>query len=305
MHLRFRFLFMPFAALFSLFSCEPSTDKPVAPPPGFDWQGHRGARGLAPENSIPAFLKALEFQEVTTLELDLAVSKDSQLIVSHEPWFNALICKLPNGDTIPATQAESLLLYQLTAEEIRAYDCGSRPHPRFPEQQLQSTHKPTLSEVCDFVRGKYPERFDQIRWNIEIKSQPAWDGLRHPPVAEFARLVVAELNRLGIRERSTVQSFDPRAVEAMHQLDPGITLAFLVENEEGLDANLKKLSFTPAIYSPYYKLLDKKVVRKCHELGMKVVPWTVNEVPAMRRLIHLGVDGIITDYPNLIAQVSR
>ena len=289
-----------FATLPFFFSCKTSKS-PVTAPAGFDWQAHRGCRGVMPENTVPAFLKALEYPEVTTLELDLAVSKDNQLIVSHEPWFNPVICRQPTGDSIPRRDAEKFLIYQKTVAEIRAFDCGSWGNPRFPEQQKMKAHKPTLREVVEAVRAKRPN----IRWNIEIKSQPEWDGLRHPPVEEFARLVIAELKSLGIEKSATVQSFDVRALQTVHRQAPEIQLAFLIENIRGFDANMEKLGFTPAIYSPYYQVVSKKLVRKCHARGMKLIPWTVNDVPAMRGLVRLGVDGIITDYPNRIGEVEK
>lgn len=284
----------------TFFACKTTETHPVAVPKGFDWQGHRGCRGLRPENALPAFLKALEFPQVTTLELDLAVSKDNQLIVSHEPWFNPAICLQPNGDSIRKKDAEKGLIYEKTAAEIRTFDCGSLGNPRFPEQQKLKTYKPTLREVVEAVR---PLRRD-IRWNIEIKSQPEWDGLRHPPVEEFVRLAVSEIRALGLEKSATIQSFDVRALNALHRQAPDFQLAFLIENINSLEANLARLEFTPAIYSPYYLLVNKKLVRKCHARQMKLVPWTVNDVKSMRRLIRLGVDGIITDYPNLIGAVS-
>jgi glycerophosphoryl diester phosphodiesterase len=288
-----------FSAIPYFFSCK-TARRPVATPPGFDWQSHRGSRGLMPENTVPAFLKALEFPAVTTLELDLAVSKDQQLIVSHEPWFNPVICHLPNGDSIPRRDAEKHLIYQLTAAEIRAFDCGSWGNPRFPEQKSLKTYKPTLREVVEAVQAVRPN----IRWNIEIKSQPEWDVLRHPPVEEFARLVIAELRTLDIEKNATVQSFDVRALQAMHRQAPDIALAFLIENLRGFDANMEKLGFVPAVYSPYYQVVSKKMRRKCHAQDMKLIPWTVNGVDAMRTMIHIGVDGIITDYPDRIGRVG-
>lgn len=283
----------------SFIACKTTETRPVKVPPGFDWQGHRGCRGLMPENSLPAFLKALEFAQVKTLELDLAVSKDHQLIVSHEPWFNPSICRKPNGDSITAKESESILLYQLTANEIKGYDCGSAGNSRFPAQFKQKTYKPTFREVVQAVRAVRPD----IRWNIEIKSNPAWDGLRHPPVDQFVQLVVAEIRALQLEKQVTVQSFDPRAMNALHQQAPELQLAFLIENINSLDSNLTRLNFSPAIYSPYYLLVNRSLVKKCREKNLKLVPWTVNDVKSMRRLIRLGVDGIITDYPNLIEKV--
>lgn len=286
----------------SFLTCKVTEKKPVPVPPGFDWQGHRGCRGLLPENTVPAFLKALEFPEVVTLELDLGVSKDNQLIVSHEPWFNPDICRQANGDSIAKRDAEKWLIYQMTAAEIREFDCGSWGNSRFPQQQKMKTYKPVLREVVEAVRAKYPNR--AVRWNMEIKSRPEWDGVRTPPIEVFARLVADELKNLGLEKQTTVQSFDVRALQAIHRLNPDLRLAQLIENVQGFEANLKQLGFTPAIYSPYYLFVNKKLVRQCRERGVQLIPWTVNDVPAMRRLIRLGVDGIITDYPDKIAAVG-
>ncbi|MEI6410909.1 MAG: glycerophosphodiester phosphodiesterase family protein [Bacteroidota bacterium] len=288
-------------SVLSFWACKSKFDGNLTPPPGFDWQGHRGCRGLMPENSIPAFLKAISIPEVTTLELDFAVSKDSQLVVSHEPWFNPAICRLPNGQEIPSGDKEKYLIYQSTVAEIRAFDCGSWGNTRFPEQQKQKTYKPTFREVVAAVRNADSTRAKNIQWNVEIKSEPEWDGIRTPPVEEFARIVIAELRALGLEKTAIVQSFDTRALEAMHRQAPEFRLAYLIENISGLDANLKKLSFTPQIYSPNSMLVSKKMVNKCHDLGIKVIPWTVNERSSMQDMINAGVDGLITDYPNLIA----
>lgn len=282
-------------------ACKTTETRPVKIPTLFDWQGHRGCRGLMPENSIPAFTHALSFPQVTTLELDLAVTKDNQLIVSHEPWFNPAICSLPSGDSIRKEDAEKHLIYQMNAAAIAAFDCGSKGNTRFPEQQKKSTHKPLLRDVVMATQAIRPD----IRWNIEIKSNPSWDGLRHPPVAEFVALVIAELDALGISNAATVQSFDVRALNELHRQAPQLQTAFLIENIDGFESNMARLNFQPDIYSPYYLLINKALVRKCHVKNMKLVPWTVNDVKSMRRLIRLGVDGIITDYPNKIEAVGR
>ena len=270
------------------------------PKSDFDWQGHRGSRGLMPENTIPAFIKALEFG-VKTLELDLAVSADNQLVISHEPWLNHDICSKADGLLVTKEEAESLAIIKMTVAELKKCDCGSRGNLRFPEQQKMSVYKPTLSEMVEAVKEYCTENKRPLPYfNIEIKSQPAWDGKYTPSVSAFAQLVLDELNRLKIKELSSVQSFDPRALEAINKLDKTVTTVFLVENMKGLKANLKLLTFKPDVYSPYFKLVNQKTVKSCHKMGIKIIPWTVNEVGDMQKMISLGVDGIITDYPNRI-----
>ncbi|MBL7829222.1 MAG: glycerophosphodiester phosphodiesterase [Saprospiraceae bacterium] len=289
-----------FTAL-SFIACKSLETKPVKIPAHFDWQGHRGCRGLKPENSLPAFLHALKFPEVVTLELDLAVSKDGQLIVSHEPFFNPAICLKPDGSHFTDSTALQLPLNSLTALEIQSYDCGSLGNLRFLQQEKMKVYKPSLREVIQTVRAQNPN----VRWNMEIKSQPEWDGRFHPVVDEFASLVISEIRMQGLEKLVTVQSFDTRALEAMHRLAPEIPLAYLIENQDDVEKNMKRLSFTPLIYSPYYLTVNKKMRRVCNQHHMKLIPWTVNDVASMRRLIRLGVDGIITDYPNLIGKVGR
>lgn len=295
------------ALLTFVFSCNtpqyaPQTNDKSSSPTllktNFDWQGHRGCRGLLPENSIPAFLKALELG-VTTLELDLAVSRDSQLIVSHEPWLNHDICLKADGSAIEKDEVESLLIWQMSAADVQKCDCGSRGNPRFKDQKPMRTVKPTLRQVVEAVR----KQADFLRkpipsFNIEIKSQPDFDEKRTPSVSAFARLVFEELNALKITQQTCIQSFDPRALEAIHQLNPKQTTALLVENINGLSKNLKRLTFSPTIYSPYFQFISKKTVDSCHARNIKIIPWTVNEVSDMKAIAKMGVDGIITDYPD-------
>lgn len=267
----------------------------------FDWQSHRGARGLAPENTIPAFLKALEFPAVRTLELDLAVSADGYLVVSHEPWMSSAICAYPDGKPVPEAEEEALAIYQMPYERVQGFDCGSRGNARFPEQTPQMAFKPTLDAVVKEVQQYCEARGREMPFfNIEIKSTPEWDGVKSPAPEAFALLVVEKLKELDIAGFTTVQSFDLRPLQFLHKNYPGLTLAFLVENTQGMEENLQKLGFVPAIYSPYYGLIDREAVERAHNKGMKVIPWTVNTTKDMQRLVEWGVDGIITDYPNRI-----
>jgi glycerophosphoryl diester phosphodiesterase len=271
----------------------------------FDWQGHRGARGLLPENTVPSFLKALEYPEISTLELDLAVSQDRLLVVSHEPWMSHHICSHPDGRPVEKAEEDRLVFFQMPYALIRQYDCGSRGNERFPRQQAMPAYKPLLSEVVEAAEAFCIEQSrEQPRYNIEIKIQPSYDGVKTPGPEDFARLVLDEIERLGIKERACVQSFDVRPLQALHRMDSSLYLALLIDNPQGVDANLKELGFTPQVYSPYYQLVTDNVVKTVHARGMKIIPWTVNDTTSMKALIALGVDGIITDYPDLIEAVK-
>ena len=267
--------------------------------PSIDLQGHRGARGLLPENSIPAFLHALDLG-VTTLEMDVAINAQGHLIVSHEPWMSAKICSHADGRFVTEDEEKSLRIYTMSDEDVAAYDCGSRGHPGFPRQQAMPVTKPLLSSVLKAValrelEGDRPP----VLFNIEIKSLPEGDRIFHPEVKEFASALYGLVVEHGTLERTSIQSFDTRALEAMHEIDPEITIVLLVENDDGIDRNLARLSFTPQIYSPDYTLLDEAQVKSAHALNIRVIPWTVNDEETMQKLVNMGVDGLITDYPDM------
>lgn len=264
----------------------------------FNLQGHRGCRGLMPENSIPGFIRALEIG-VQTLELDLAVSMENELIVSHEPWMSADICLDSLGNEFSENRAREFNLYRMTYAQIERFDCGSKHNPRYPQQENIRVAKPRLSDLIDTVHAHCEAHNIPLPdWNIEIKSRPEWDHYYHPEPAEFARLVHALIAEKDIRNRSIVQSFDIRTLKAYHKLNPDAEIALLIDNDRSPQANLDLLGFQPAIYSPYYILVTPDLVHWCHNKGMRIYPWTVNEISDMRKMIDYGVDGLITDYPD-------
>ena len=265
----------------------------------FDWQGHRGARGLLPENTIIAFERALEFPQVTTLELDLAVSKDQKLVVSHEPWMSALISSHPDGSVVTEDEEKDLRIFDMTLAEVQGFDVGSRGNANFPDQAAQPAVKPSLEAVVQAAEAK-AQKLQRPYYNIEIKSLPDWDDTFTPKPATFVALVVRELQRLNIAERSTVQSFDIRSLQELKKQAPKQRLAYLIANRNSLEKNLELLGFTPDIYSPYFLLCTPALVTSLREQNIRLIPWTVNETEEMERLIEMGVDGIITDYPDRI-----
>ena len=193
----------------------------------FDLQGHRGARGLAPENTLIAFREALAVG-VNTLELDVVVTKDHQLVVSHEPWMNADICLDPKGNPIDKETEKELNIYQMTYEQVKAYDCGSKPNTAFPEQKLESSYKPLLKEVLNMADNISRNNGKKINYNIELKSSPQGDELYHPKPAEFVKLVMDLLESETKMKRVNLQSFDFRILKELHQSYPEVRLAALV-----------------------------------------------------------------------------
>lgn len=273
--------------------------------PMLDLQGHRGARGLLPENTIPAFEKALNLG-VTTLEMDVVITKDRQVVVSHEPWFSGTICTKPSGEPIPHDNEKSYKIFEMTYAEVKTFDCGLRGNPRFPRQEKMAVHKPLLQDVIAFAEA-HERRPDEpaILYNIETKSTPAGDNVFHPDPADFTQLLIEVLEATNILDRATIQSFDPRTLQVARQLKPDLSLALLVGDHDTMDfaGHIENLGFTPSIYSPYYKLVDKALLEAAHARNMLVIPWTINTLEEMQMLVDLGVDGIITDYPDISAQL--
>ena len=268
-----------------------------------DIQGHRGARGLMPENTIPAFIKALELG-VTTLELDVVISQDSQVVVSHEPFLSHTICTDPDGETISAAEEKRYNLYQMNYDEIRRADCGSQGNPRFPEQQRISVSKPLLVNVIDSVEQYLRENNrPPVQYNIETKSSPDGDGVFHPAPTKFVSLLLDVIRKKDIADRTVIQSFDVRTLQEAQQMAPEIRQALLVENHRGVQQNIAELGYTPTIYSPYYKLVDKELRAYTRGNGMLLIPWTVNKPKAVRKMLRIGVDGIISDYPNRVVEI--
>jgi glycerophosphoryl diester phosphodiesterase len=266
--------------------------------PKFDVQGHRGSRGLLPENSIPGFLLALD-SGVTTIELDVVITKDKHVVLSHEPWMSGDICQDSLGNVIQEKDEKKFNIYNLTYEQVKQFDCGSIGNKAFPRQTKTETTKPLLSDVIAAVEyhiksyGSY-----EVDYNIEIKSSPAGDKKFHPSVDEFSDLVYKLLDEYLPLERVVIQSFDFRVLRYWHKKYPHVRLSLLVENTKSVEANLADLGFKPHVFSPYFKLLSKEKVQYLRSQKIRVIPWTVNEVSDMLSLKGMGVDGFITDYPD-------
>ena len=266
-----------------------------------DKQGHRGCRGLYPENTIPGFLKAIDLG-VTTLEMDLVITKDKKVILSHEPFFNHEITTLPNGESISESNERELNIYEMVYSKVKKYDVGQKVHPRFLQQQKIKANKPLLTEVIDSVEMHAKTNNKQpLFYNIETKIQPQTDNVYHPEPQEFVDLIMAVILEKKIQNRVIVQSFDSRSLQYLHQKYPSVKTALLVEafDKKSFEKQIEDLGFAPTIYSPAQELVDLNLVQECRSKKIKLIPWTVNDLETIRRFVALGVDGIITDYPNL------
>jgi glycerophosphoryl diester phosphodiesterase len=285
----------------------------------FDLQGHRGARGLLPENTLPAFERALALG-VTTLELDVAVTSDGVLVIHHDQTLNPDITRDASGRFL---EQRGPAIHSMTWAQLQAYDLG-RVKPGtdyarlFPEQQARDgTRIPRLADLFDLVKRSGDDR---IRFDIETKLSPDKPGEAPPPEA-FARALVAEIRNAGMAARTQIQSFDWRSLQAVQQMAPDIATVYLTVQRRfdniGADRpegsrwtagfQFREHGSVPKMvkaaggshWSAYFGDLDAHKVREAQALGLKVLAWTLNDPADMARLIGYGVDGFITDRPDL------
>ncbi|MEO8754584.1 MAG: glycerophosphodiester phosphodiesterase, partial [Casimicrobiaceae bacterium] len=288
----------------------------------FDLQGHRGTRGLAPENTLTAFQRALDLG-VTTLETDLAVTKDGVLVISHDPYLNPDVVRGPDGAWLAAKgpAIHSLMLAELMRYDVGRLNPGSAYAKQFPQQQPADGQRfPTLAQVFALGAG------NQVRFNIETKITPA-SGEETPDPATFAQLAADAIRRAGLSTRVTVQSFDWRTLVEVKKIAPEMETACLTIETTGNDT-VQRQGTTPspwlagfdladhggslprvvkaagcATWSMFWRNLTPEAVTEAHALGLKVLPWTVNDSADMARLIDWRVDGIISDYPDRLRKV--
>ena len=272
----------------------------------FDFEGHRGCRGLMPENTIPAYQHAIDLG-VTTLEMDAVITKDKQVIMSHEPFFNHEITTKSDGSFVDEKEERSWNIYQMTYAETLQFDVGIKTHPRFPLQQKVAVHKPRLSDVIDSAEVYAAVKNKHLPfYNIETKSTAATDNIYHPAPAEFVELIMQVIKEKKIEDRTIIQSFDIRPLQYLHENYPSIKTSYLFElpSDKTFAERLKELGFLPTIYSPDEKLVSPLLVKQCRQLGIKLVPWTINDIKRMKELKQMGVDGLISDFPDLYKQLK-
>ena len=291
----------------------------------FDLEGHRGARGLAPENTLAAFRRALAIG-VTTIETDIGVTKDLVPVVSHNPNLVPELVRGPDGKWLSSTGPS---IHSMTLDELRRYDIG-RLDPQtqyarqFPEQQPSDGERfPTLRELLDLVKASARP----VRLDIETKVTPdnAGDTV---DVATFVRVIVDEVRRADLVDRVTLQSFDWRTLREAKRVAPQMRTSCLTIESRGMNtmapggdgrspwhAGLvdRDYASVPAlvaaagcdVWSAFYRNLTPALVADAHARNVEVLAWTVDEAPDMQRLIDMGVDGIITDYPNRLREVME
>ena len=264
---------------------------------------HRGARSFFPENTVPAFLKAAELG-VDAIELDLCISGDNRVIVSHDPYMQAGLCAAPDGTVLTKKDEARYLLYTMKYAEIVRFDCG-RPSAGFPGQQMVPAVKPLLDDVFRSVEQHCEKlrRQGGMIYNLEVKSRAEGDGILHPSPSVYAELVTTVIEESDVSSRIRLQSFDARILKEVRKISSGLNLGLLVAKGQDPETELNRLGFRPDYLNPFFSMVDCKLVGMLHQRGIGIVPWTVNVPETMLALAGMGVDGIITDYPERALEV--
>jgi glycerophosphoryl diester phosphodiesterase len=290
----------------------------------FDLEAHRGGRGLFPENTLTAFRGALAIG-VTTVETDLAVTRDRVLVISHDPALSSEKVRGPDGRWVsdPGPLINSLTLAELRHFELGRLNPASKYARNWPDQRPQDGERfPTLAELFSLTAA-HPKA---VRLNIETKITPTQPG-DTVDAQTFARMVVDEVQRAGMASQVTIQSFDWRPLIEVRRIAPTIETACLTIESPDMDtvkvdasgaspwqAGLKRVVYGDSLprlvkaagcgtWSMFWRNLTREQVQEAHALALKVLPWTVNDTADMTRLIDWKVDGIITDYPNRLRTV--
>jgi glycerophosphoryl diester phosphodiesterase len=261
----------------------------------FEVQGHRGARWSRPENTLSAFQFALD-AGVDTLEMDLNVTRDNVLVVTHDPYLNPATCLDSRGRRIRS----NVMIRRLTLAELKTYDCGSLVNPLFKEQVPQPGERiPTFEEFLTWLQNHPNPRAKIVRLNVETKSEKNHPEFTPEPRV-FSKMVLDMAKKFKVMDRMTLQSFDFRTLIAAREIDASTVTSALVEfrPREGLTAMASRLNVN--IVSPNHEWLTEAEVASLHKAGVQVLPWTVNALQDWQRMLKLGVDGIISDNPKAL-----
>ena len=271
------------------------------PFPAFDREAHRGGRGLMPENTIPGTLNTIDLG-IETIEMDTHITADGKVIVSHDEYINPLFSLTPDGKEIPKEDGKKYILYKMNYDEIAKFDVGSKPYTKFPKQKKMKVSIPLLSDLIDSAEHRMKVKGKRLFYNIETKSSDKGYGTVQPDPETFVKLLMDVIIEKKILPWVVIQSFDKRTIQIINKKYPGVRTSWLVDNKKTTAENLADLGYKPFIYSPAFKMVTADVVKECHAQGIKVLPWTPNTKEDIEALKAMGVDGVITDYPNLYFQ---
>ena len=269
--------------------------------PSFSAEAHRGGRGLVPENTILAMKDAMSYPAVTTLEMDTHITKDGKVVVIHDDYLSPGFMLTPEGKEIPASDAKKYNVFKMDYNQLKTFDIGTKFHKDFPQQKKVKTYLPLLADLIDSVQNDIKAKNrKQYFYNIETKCSAKGDGVTNPTPDVFVKLLMDVIKSKKIEQYVVIQSFDKRTIQIINKEYPNIKTSFLVSNKKTYEENIADLGYKPFILSPAYKMVNAEMMKKAHADGVKVVPWTVNTAEEIAALKALGVDGIISDYTNLL-----
>ncbi len=265
--------------------------------------GHRGARGYLPENTIDSFLLAMDMG-ATAIEMDVVISADNKVVVSHEPWMHHAICTKPDGTFVSLEEEKSFNLFKMSYNQIAGFDCGKRGNVKFPQQKPLHAQKPLLDDVILAVENyTRVNKLNPVIYNIETKCAGSTEGIFHPAYDIFTQLVYDCCAKQNVIDRCIFQSFDERNLIYLKNIDQRIQLSLLSEKEINLEQAIQSMGFVPNYFSCLHTLLNIETVAQIKKLGMEILCWTVNNTEDIRRMKQLGVDGIISDYPDRVVTI--
>ncbi len=268
--------------------------------PDFSAEAHRGGRGLMPENTIVAMLDAMKYDKVTTLEMDTHITKDNQVVVTHDDYLSPGFMLAPEGKEIPVSDAKKYSIFQMDYKLLKTFDIGTKVNAGFKQQKKIKTYIPLLADLIDSVQNEIKLKGKkQYFYNIETKCDVQGDNVVNPTPEVFVKLLMDVIEKKKITPFVVIQSFDKRTIQIINKKYPKVRTSFLVSNKKSYEENIADLGFKPFILSTEWKMVNAELIRKAHADGVKIVPWTVNTVDDINKLKTLKVDGIITDYPNL------
>jgi glycerophosphoryl diester phosphodiesterase len=273
--------------------------------PAFSAEAHRGGRGLMPENSIEAMLNAMKIDGITTLEMDTHISKDGKVVVTHDDYLSPAFMLTPDGNDIPVTDAKKYPIFGMNYGDIKQFDLGTKHYDLFPKQAKVKTHLPLLTDLIDAVQHDIKSNNrKQFFYNIETKCNESGDGITNPKPEEFVKLLMNVILKKKIADFVVIQSFDKRTIQIIHEQYPKIKTSFLVANKKTYEENIADLGFKPFILSPVWQMVNEELIKKAHADGVKIIPWTANTLADIQKLKALNVDGIISDYPDILVQAK-
>jgi glycerophosphoryl diester phosphodiesterase len=239
------------------------------------------------------------------LEMDTHITKDGKVVVTHDDYLSPAFMLTPEGNEIPVTDAKKYPVFGRNYDELRKFDLGTKYFDQFPKQQKSKQYIPLLNSLIDSVQAETKKtKSRQFFYNIETKCSEKGDGVTNPEPEVFVKLLMDVIAKKKIMPYVVIQSFDKRTIQIINKKYPKVKTSFLVANKKSYEENIADLGYKPFILSPVWQMVNEEMVAKAHADGVKIVPWTANTAEDIKKLKALKVDGIISDYPDILVQTK-